>query len=67
MDLFDFGSPALQAMSVPAIAVLITLLILTLRSVALGERAMMLRNADPRAESARVEYEKRWRGGLPTS
>jgi hypothetical protein len=33
MDNFDFGSPALQAMSVPAIAVIVVLAILTMRYV----------------------------------
>ncbi len=38
MDVFDFGSPALQAMSVPAIVVLAVLAVLTVRSVVTGDR-----------------------------
>jgi hypothetical protein len=66
MDNFDFGSPALQAMSVPAVVVLVVLAALTLRSVIRGERAMTIgRPGDD--ESARSAYENRWRSGLPTS
>ena len=64
MEIFDFGSPALQAMSVPAIAVLVGLAVLTLRSVAMGDRATMPRRVGRPAESTAAENEKRWRGVL---
>ena len=46
MDNVDFGSPALQAMSVPAIVVLVVLVIVTIRSVALGDRAIPVSRVD---------------------
>jgi hypothetical protein len=49
MDNVDFGSPALQAMSVPAIVVLVVLAVLTLRSVALGDRSTNAGSAEREA------------------
>lgn len=67
MDNFDFGSPALQAMSVPAIVVLVVLAILTMRSVVMSEQAVTVGRADREADTARAAHESRWRRGLPTS
>ena len=61
MDFINNSNLALDAMAVAGVAaVLIVLAILTLRSVAMRDRAMMFRHSI-QDDARRASYEQRWR------
>lgn len=65
MDVVDFGTPLLQLLAAPAMAVLVVLTVLTMRSVLLRDRAMLFGRGGGEARLRRAAYEQRWRSGLP--
>ncbi len=61
MDFFNFSNLALDGLAVAAVAALLIMLAaLTMRSIAMRDRAMNLRRG-LEDEASRVSYEKRWR------
>jgi hypothetical protein len=64
MEFFDFSNPAFDTLAVAAVALLVVILaVLTMRAVALRDRAMMVSRAGQQEDARRAAYEQRWRNG----
>lgn len=64
MDIFDFSNLTFDGPALAAVALLVIVLaILTMRSVALRDRAMMIGRSGGEEDLRRARYEQRWRGG----
>ena len=64
MEFFDVSNLAFDALAMAAVALLVVMLaVLTMRAVALRDRAMMVGRAGQQEDARRAAYEQRWRNG----
>ena len=64
MEFFDVSNLAFDALAMAAVALLLVMLaVLTMRAVALRDRAMMVGRAGKQEDARRAAYEQRWRNG----
>lgn len=60
MDVFNANTSILEFLAVPSLMVLVLLVVLTMRSIVLRDRAMTFgKTREP--EAHRAAYERRWR------